>query len=170
MICIGPCCIPVSALAPLLLLLLRPVLKLLRMTPLAKYLPGPAKSNTDASKGGCCSDASCTDGVPGGVETVESLQHWEELKRSTPLLIVDFTAGWCKPCAKMGPIFADIAAKNGDAARFAKVDIDDVPEAFDGMSIPAFHVIRGGTKVDSVTGAAEDKLQKMIAKHCKKSN
>lgn len=36
MICIGPCCIPVSALAPLLLLLLSPVMKLLRMTPLGR--------------------------------------------------------------------------------------------------------------------------------------
>lgn len=33
-----------------------------------------------------------------------------------------------------------------------------------------FQVIRGGTKVDSMTGAAEDKLQKMVAEHCKKSN
>lgn len=34
MICIGPCCIPVSALFPLLLLLLKPVLNVLRKTPL----------------------------------------------------------------------------------------------------------------------------------------
>lgn len=54
--------------------------------------------------------------------------------------MVDFTAGWCKPCAKMAPIFANLAAENKDAATFAKVDIDDLPEAFDGMSIPAFHV------------------------------
>ena len=33
-----------------------------------------------------------------------------------------------------------------------------------------YQVIRGGVKVDSVTGAAEDKLQKMISQHCKKSN
>lgn len=40
----------------------------------------------------------------------------------------------------MAPIFKSLAAENGDAATFAKVDIDDLPEAFDGMSIPAFHV------------------------------
>lgn len=55
-------------------------------------------------------------------------------------MIVDFTAGWCKPCQKMSPIFEGLATENTDAAVFAKVDIDDLPEAFDGMSIPAFHV------------------------------
>lgn len=71
--------------------------------------------------------------------------------RTKPLLIVDFTAGWCKPCAKMAPIFAGIAANNGDAATFVKVDIDDLPEAFDGMSIPAFHVSRVGRPAQAVT-------------------
>ncbi|CAM9294915.1 unnamed protein product [Hapterophycus canaliculatus] len=70
----------------------------------------------------------------------------------------------------MSPIFEGLAAANRDAAVFAKVDIDDLPEAFDGMSIPAFHVMRKGKTVDSFTGAAEDKLQKMVAEHCKKTN
>ncbi len=37
MICIGPCCIPTSALLPLLLLFLKPIIYLLRMTPLGVY-------------------------------------------------------------------------------------------------------------------------------------
>eukprot|EP00903_Cladosiphon_okamuranus_P005746 g5702.t1 len=98
------------------------------------------------------------------------MQRWEDLKRSKPLLIVDFMAGWCKPCTKMAPVFASIAAENREAATFAEVNIDDLPEAFDGMNIPAFHVIRGGKMVDSVTSAAEDKLRNMVARHCKKSN
>lgn len=62
--------------------------------------------------------------------------------RSEPLLVVGFTAGRYRPCAKMAPIFASLAAKNTDAATFAEVDIDDLPEAFDGTTIPAFHVSR----------------------------
>lgn len=48
----------------------------------AKYLP---KLDAKASRGGpypkgCCSDASCNDGT-GDVKTVQSLQHWKDLKR-----------------------------------------------------------------------------------------
>ncbi|CAN0270095.1 unnamed protein product, partial [Hapterophycus canaliculatus] len=64
MICIGPCCIPVSALFPLVLLLLSPILRLLRKTPLAKYLPDPgAKAGgKGGTSGACCSSSDCTDG------------------------------------------------------------------------------------------------------------
>ncbi|CAN0348473.1 unnamed protein product, partial [Ectocarpus sp. 13 AM-2016] len=56
-----------------------------------------------------------------------------------PLLVVDFTASWCKPCRAMAPIFEGLAKENkGAAAVFAKVDIDNLPETFDGTSIPAF--------------------------------
>lgn len=57
-----------------------------------------------------------------------------------PLVIVDFTASWCKPCQKMAPVFDELAKEQKGSAVFCKVDIDDLPEAFDGMSIPAFHV------------------------------
>lgn len=60
--------------------------------------------------------------------------------RSEPLLIADFTAAWCGPCQKIGPVFELLATEHKGAASFVKVDIDDVPDAFDGISIPAFHV------------------------------
>lgn len=60
--------------------------------------------------------------------------------RSEPLLVADFTAGWCKPCQKMAPIFESLATEFKDAAVFVKVDIDELAEAFDGLSVPAFHV------------------------------
>ncbi|CAM9393048.1 unnamed protein product [Ectocarpus sp. 12 AP-2014] len=167
MICIGPCCIPVSALFPLLLLLLKPVLSVLRKTPLAKYLPNlDAKASGGGSYSkGCCSDASCNDGT-GDVKTVQSLQHWKDLKRTEPLLVVDFTASWCKPCRAMAPIFESLAKENkGTAAVFAKVDIDNLPETFDGTSIPAFYVFKNGVKMDSVTGSGESKLRKLVADH-----
>lgn len=60
--------------------------------------------------------------------------------RTEPLLIADFTAGWCKPCQQMAPMFEELATEYKGDASFVKVDIDDFPEAFDGVGIPAFHV------------------------------
>lgn len=60
--------------------------------------------------------------------------------RSESLLVVDFSAEWCKPCKAIAPFFERLATQHKGAATFAKVDIDDLPDAFDGVSIPAFHV------------------------------
>lgn len=71
--------------------------------------------------------------------------------RTESLLITDFTAGWCKPCQKIAPVFESLATEYKGAASFVKVDIDDLPEAFDGISIPAFYVSQN----DAVTVKAK---------------
>ena len=48
----------------------------------------------------------------------------------------------------MAPVFAELAGEHRGAARFVKVDIDDLPDAFDGLSIPAFHVSRSGRSLN----------------------
>lgn len=55
-------------------------------------------------------------------------------------MVVDYFAGWCKPCKVIAPTFGDLARQYGQDAKFVKVDIDEIPEAFDGTSIPTFHV------------------------------
>lgn len=57
-----------------------------------------------------------------------------------PLVITDFTASWCKPCQKMTPVFEGLAKEYKGSAVFCKVDINDLPDVYDGLSIPAFHV------------------------------
>lgn len=61
--------------------------------------------------------------------------------RTEPLVIADFAAVWCKPCKMMAPVFADLAGRYKESAKFVKIDIDDCPEAFDGTSIPTFQVM-----------------------------
>ncbi|CAM9260377.1 unnamed protein product, partial [Discosporangium mesarthrocarpum] len=95
---------------------------------------------------------------------------------SEPLIFVDFTATWCRPCRKMAPVFEALAEEHSAGAAgavFAKVDIDELPDIFaeaGGLSIPSFRVLRDGVGVDEVTGAFEGKLQDMVSKHLKKTN
>jgi hypothetical protein len=72
-ICIGPVCIPMAALWPVLILLFRPVYNLLLKTPLGKYLPQPS-SHKAAAAGNAEASAA-------GVTVVTSEEHWEELHR-----------------------------------------------------------------------------------------
>ncbi len=105
---------------------------------------------------------------------------FEELKKTTDLVIVDFWATWCPPCKVMGPIFEEFATQSEFAnLKFIKCDVDNNPEIsglFDISSIPTFAVIKfngnGGYElVDSIVGAYEKEVfHKMITEIVAKSN
>ena len=62
-------------------------------------------------------------------------------------IIIDFFASWCGPCKMLAPIFERVAEKCGDAADFAKVDIDEQPklaEKFEIMTVPTIIALKGG--------------------------
>merc|ERR1711941_143279 len=44
-------------------------------------------------------------------------------------LIIDFTASWCPPCQRIGPIFERMAGENADSVTMRKVDVDANGEA-----------------------------------------
>ena len=84
-------------------------------------------------------------------------------------MIVDFTATWCPPCRKIGPVFEKIAAEHqGGALAFVKVDVDENQDAAEKAAIscmPTFQVWSGGQKVDGFEGASETQLRALVAKH-----
>ena len=71
------------------------------------------------------------------------------------LVVTDFWAPWCQPCRMLAPIFAAVAEKLADKAKFVKVNIDEAPDVaakFGIRSIPALLIIKDGKEVDSHTG------------------
>lgn len=69
----------------------------------------------------------------------------EVLKSDKPV-VVDFWAEWCGPCKQFGPVFEDVS-NNVDAVTFAKVNIDENPEAptrFGVRSIPTMLLFKNG--------------------------
>jgi hypothetical protein len=71
-ICIGPVCIPMAAIWPVLILLFRPIYNALLKTSLGKYLLQPGSHKAAARS----AEASAA-----GVVAVTSEEHWEELHR-----------------------------------------------------------------------------------------
>lgn len=52
----------------------------------------------------------------------------QDVLKSDKPVIVDFWAEWCGPCKQFGPVFEDVS-NNMDNITFAKVNIDENPEA-----------------------------------------
>ncbi|XP_055810149.1 thioredoxin H-type-like [Solanum dulcamara] len=93
--------------------------------------------------------------------------HFDSLKDTNKLVVIDFTATWCGPCKIMDPIINDYAAKYTDV-EFVKIDVDDlidVAQEYKVEAMPTFVLIKKGKVVDKIVGADKDGLQKKVEKH-----
>ena len=62
----------------------------------------------------------------------------EESKRRP--VVVDFWAGWCRPCLMIGPLLEQLAEEAGGDFLLAKVDVDSNPQAASAFQIGRAHV------------------------------
>lgn len=89
--------------------------------------------------------------------------------RYSPVLIIDFTAFRCEPCAIILPKFEEYAGCYAtDCVIFAKCNVDHVPELtadFQIMSMPTFVVLKNGERVDTLVGANESGLHELVMRH-----
>ena len=79
----------------------------------------------------------------------------QNVKEAKGLAVVDFFATWCGPCNMLGPVFADVAEANKDAAYFAKVDIDqamEVAQEYGVNTVPTVIFFKDGVEVSREIG------------------
>ena len=75
-------------------------------------------------------------------------------------LVIDFTASWCPPCKRIGPIYEGHAANYPELV-LKKVDVDANSEAAQAAGIqamPTFKVFKDGAEVNSMRGASDQGL------------
>ncbi|RDX63847.1 Thioredoxin H2 [Mucuna pruriens] len=95
--------------------------------------------------------------------------HFDALKQTNKLMVINFTASWCGPCKLMDPVIQQLAAKYRDV-EFAKIDVDELMEVsqdFQVQTMPTFMLIKKDKVTDKVVGAKQEELQRVIEKHRK---
>ncbi|KAM3198718.1 hypothetical protein ACQJBY_073717 [Aegilops geniculata] len=101
--------------------------------------------------------------VPSAVIKIRSLDRWTmmiELEAKNKLVVVEFTASWCRASRSIAPFFAFLANKFPDAI-FLKVDIDDmedIAEAYGVDGVPTFLFMNKGKVKDTLRGAHKEEL------------
>merc|ERR1712018_1068775 len=75
-------------------------------------------------------------------------------------LVIDFTASWCPPCKRIGPIYEG-HIPNFPELVMKKCDVDeasDVSQAVGIRCMPTFLVFKNGAEVKRMEGASDDGL------------
>jgi thioredoxin 1 len=94
---------------------------------------------------------------------------WPAIETSAKPLFVDFWADWCGPCKTLAPTFDRLAARYGEQVRFAKVNVDEMPEVankFAVRSIPTLLLLQNGNVVERLVGLrSEQELAQVLSRY-----
>jgi thioredoxin len=104
------------------------------------------------------------------VRQIETHEEFETILKNQQVnkLVVDFTATWCGPCQRIGPVFEKIS-KNCSAENvcFIKIDVDENSETTEYCkvdSMPTFVFFYNGKEHARMVGANSEKLTDAIDK------
>ncbi len=96
---------------------------------------------------------------------IVTMQNFEETVEKHEMVLLDFWAGWCKPCQTFLPVFEEMAKHNPDI-HFAKVNVEenkDLAEAFQVRGVPMLMAFKKGELVFENAGLlAPPQLEKLL--------
>jgi thioredoxin 1 len=101
-----------------------------------------------------------------------SVSKYEELIRSQPIVLVDFSAKWCGPCRKLSPELESFGKKRSQDVKVVMIDVDENPiiaQQYKIDEVPTLIWYKNGTQALRMIGYydpkyIEDTLNGLIKK------
>jgi thioredoxin 1 len=87
---------------------------------------------------------------------VKTIEEFEAVT-AKGVCLVDFYADWCGPCRALAPTINRLADEFKGKVKVLKINVDDFPELarrYGANSIPNVVILKNGSEIDRVVGAA----------------
>ncbi|KAL9594213.1 MAG: hypothetical protein Q9219_007156 [cf. Caloplaca sp. 3 TL-2023] len=102
-----------------------------------------------------------------GVHNLSNKSDFTDAISDPTLMIIDCMATWCAPCKVVAPEIVKLS-NTYPAARFYKLDVDEVPDVAQELGVramPTFIIFKGGEKVGEVVGAQVKAVESAVVQH-----
>jgi thioredoxin 1 len=154
LLCICGICIPYSSLLPIFLILWRPIWSFV-----CSVFGWEEKKAQKVSHEPLVREGESTAKVHSPINFSEEM-NWNDIINKNCLTVCRFTAGWCKPCKAVEPIFFE-AASQFSSNQFVTVDVDKHEELFQNLgilAIPHIQLYQNGKLLENLSGDETKKL------------
>jgi thioredoxin 1 len=88
-----------------------------------------------------------------------------------PVALLEFWAGWCRPCLKMRPVVEEVAAEFWGDIVFGRISLDEDPEArerFEVTVLPTLLLFKQGQEIERLLGGVtRQRLEKALEPYAK---
>lgn len=106
--------------------------------------------------------------MPGGVSEVRNIAGLLALVAAAPhtLLVLEAYSAGCRACIGMRRTYGRVAEEHSRVARFARVSVDNVPDANEYLGVralPLFVFYKDGRRIDHFAAASRERLEEAIA-------
>jgi thioredoxin 1 len=83
---------------------------------------------------------------------------FNDIIKSNPVVLVDFSAEWCGPCKVLGPILREVKDEVGDSVKIIKIDVDknqQLSALYKVMGVPTLILFKDGVQVWRQSGVMQ---------------